>query len=90
MKTIIIFTLNGCSHCKSLKKRLDDIQINYVEIEITNNKDIWDKVVAQTGHNTLPTVFIKSENSDDGPVYVPGKDYTSEDHIVEIIKKYLD
>lgn len=89
MKTIIIFTLSGCSHCLSLKKRLDEIDIAYFEIEITQNKEIWDKVVEQTGHNVLPTVFIKTENSDDGPVYVPGRDYMSEDHIVEIIKSHF-
>lgn len=90
MKTIIIFTLNGCTHCKSLKKRLDEVSINYFEIEITKNQEIWNKVVEQTGHNVLPTVFIKSENSDDGPVYVPGRDYMSEDEIVEIIKSHFN
>lgn len=89
MNTIVIFTLNGCSHCKSLKKRLEQLEINFVEIEITQNKEIWDQVVQQTGHNVLPTVFIKSENGDDGPVYVPGRDYTSEDHIIKIIQKHI-
>jgi glutaredoxin len=87
--TIIIFTLNGCGHCKNLKNRLFDLSIPFNEIEISNNQKIWDQVVEQTGHNVLPTVFIKKEGKEDGPVYVPGRDYESEDEIVEIIKTYV-
>jgi hypothetical protein len=43
-------------------------------------------VVEQTGHNVLPTIFIKKENSEEGPVYIPGRDYQIEDEIVEILK----
>jgi glutaredoxin len=89
MNTIVVFTLNGCTHCSKLKKRLDDLSIKFLEIEIGQNKEIWENVVQQTGKNVLPTVFIKKENSDDGPVYVPGRDYQSEDEIVEIIKSYI-
>ena len=86
---IVIFTLDGCSHCDSLKKRLKGLSIPYMDIEITDNEEIWNQVVTQTGHNLIPTVFIQKEDSDDGPVYVPGRDYQSEDEIVEKIKEYL-
>ena len=29
-----IFTLNGCNHCMSLMKRLDELEIPYNELEI--------------------------------------------------------
>jgi hypothetical protein len=61
-----------------------------MDIEITDNEEIWNQVVTQTGHNLIPTVFIQKEDSDDGPVYVPGRDYQSEDEIVEKIKEYLE
>jgi len=35
---IVIFTLNGCGHCHSLKTRLDDINIPYLDVEITQNE----------------------------------------------------
>lgn len=89
MNTIIIFTLNGCGHCKILKKKLDKLSILYTDIEVTENETIWKQVVEQTGHDVLPTVFIKKENGDDGPVYVPGRDYQNEDEIIEIIKTYI-
>jgi len=55
---IIVFTLDGCGHCVELKKELNNENIPFTELEIGNNKDIWDIVVKQTGHNSLPTVFI--------------------------------
>lgn len=87
--TIILFTLNGCNHCVSLKNRLNLSNIPYQDIEITQNKKIWDQVVNQTGHNVLPTIFIKKPDDDNGPVFVPGRDYQNEDEIFEIIKTYL-
>jgi glutaredoxin len=89
MNTIVIFTLNGCGHCQSLKKRLNDISIPYTEIEIGVNEEIWKQVVKQTGEDVIPTIFIKKENDENGPVYVPGRDFQSEDEIVEIIKTYM-
>ena len=89
MNSIIVFTLNGCGHCKLLKKRLGNLSIPYVEIEVSENETIWKQVVEQTGHDVLPTVFIKKNNDDDGFVYVPGRDYQNEDEIIEIIKTYI-
>jgi glutaredoxin len=87
--SIILFTLDNCIHCKSLKKRLKSESISYSEIEITNNEKIWNEVVNQTGHNSLPTVYIKKENSDTGPVYVAGVDFMSDNEAINIIKKHI-
>lgn len=84
--SIVIFTLNGCFHCKNLKNRLNELNIPFIDVEIGQNQKLWDQVVEQTGHNVLPTVFIKKENTEEGPVYVPGRDYETEDEIVEILK----
>lgn len=87
--TVIVFSLNGCGHCKMLKDELTSQSIPYTEIEISSNKEIWDQVVNQTGHNILPTVFIKKPDTDDGPVFVPQRDFKNQDEIVEIIKTYI-
>lgn len=87
--TVIVFSLDGCGHCKMLKDELNSQSIPYTEIEISSNKEIWDQVVNQTGHNILPTVFIKKPDTDDGPVFVPQRDFKNQDEIVEIIKTYI-
>jgi glutaredoxin len=86
---IIVFTLNGCSHCKILKTKFKESSIPFTEIEITANQKIWDKVVEQTGHNVLPTVFIKIEGTDEGPIFIPGKDFQNPDDLIPKIQKHL-
>lgn len=83
---IIVFTLNGCSHCDELKDKLTELSIFFHDIEITSNKKIWDKVVSQTGHNLLPTVFIPDDMEGNGHIYVPGRDFQDKEEIIEIIK----
>ena len=86
---VIVFTLNGCVHCVNLKEKLDEVSIPFTEIEITNNQKLWDTVVEQTGHNVLPTLFIKKNNTDVGPVFIPGKDFENVDDIIPKIKNHL-
>lgn len=87
--SVILFTLENCIHCKSLKKKLKSESIEYSEIEISNNQKIWDEVVNQTGHNSLPTIFIRKNNTDTGPVYVAGVDFMSDDEGLNIIKSHV-
>jgi glutaredoxin len=86
---IIVFTLENCKYCVNLKKILNKYKINFSEIEVNQNRDIWNKVVSQTGHNSLPTVYISEENSEEGIVFVPDIDFKSTKELVEKIKKYI-
>ena len=64
---IIVFTLNRCVHCNELKKQLIKENIDFTELEIDENKKIWNSVVEQTGHNSLPTVFVGLNGEDEEP-----------------------
>jgi len=85
-KKLIIFTLFGCPYCVNLKNQLKDLSIDFVDIDIEVNPEIWDKVVKQTKQEVLPTIFIQEPNTSEGNVYIPGYNYDEEDEIVEIIK----
>jgi glutaredoxin len=85
---IFIFSLNSCSYCKVLKEKLNEESILFTELEINSNREIWNQVVKQTGLNILPTVFIKKGDMDDGPVFIPTRDFNSVDEIVEKLKIY--
>ena len=60
--------MDGCIHCKSLKQRLYSDEIDYVDVDIDLNQNLWDQVVNQTGHNVVPCVFIQKNNQEDGLV----------------------
>ena len=66
-----------------------ELDINYFEIVVDNNEEIWNQVINQTGHNALPTVFISINGTDEGPVFVPERDFNSKEECIEIIKKYV-
>lgn len=87
---LLLFTLNGCGHCKELKERLNDESIPFTEIEVTQNQKLWNQVVEQTKNEYLPTFFIKTEGTDTGPVFCPDKDFKDNDEAIGIIKKYID
>jgi glutaredoxin len=89
MNEIIVFTLNGCSHCVDLKKELKNLNITFTEIEVEANKEIWNSVVKQTGHNSLPSVYISIAGGDEGPIFVPERDYKDRDDLIEKIKMYI-
>jgi glutaredoxin len=86
---IIVFTLNGCGHCVELKNMLDKQTIPFTEIEISQNQQIWDQVVSQTGHNSLPTVFVSMDGGEDGPVFIPERDFKDKNELIEKIKLYI-
>ena len=86
---IFIFSLLGCGHCRTLKEKLNELGIPFTDLEINSNREIWDQVVKQTGLNVLPTVFIKKGETDDGPVFVPSRDFKNQEELLEKIKIYL-
>ena len=84
--TVVLFTLNTCEYCNSLKERLYNLSIPFNELDVEKCEDIWNKIVEETESDSVPVILIYDEN-DNGEIYVPGKDYETEDEIVEIIKK---
>jgi glutaredoxin len=89
MNQILIFTLNGCGYCVNLKNYFKENSIPFTEVEINSNREIWTQVIEQTGKNLLPTVFIKKESSDNGPVFVPSRDFNTPEELHEKLKIYL-
>jgi len=86
LKKILIFTLNSCIHCQELKEKLTELLIPFDDVEITLNRSLWDYIISQTGSDLLPTVFIKDGEDDSGLIYVPGRNFQSNDEIIEIIR----
>lgn len=89
MNRIAVFTLNSCRLCAELKNRLNELSISFHDIEITRNRELWDTILSQTGHDSLPTVFIQTDDEGNGLVYTPGRDFQDLDEIIEIIKKNI-
>jgi glutaredoxin len=85
---IIIFTLNGCEYCLSLKQRLNELSIPFNEIDVDNSNEIWEQVVDEIGDDYVPVTLVYDDN-EDGVFIVPDRDYKTEDELIKIIQSYL-
>ena len=60
---LVIFTLEDCIHCISLKMRLNELSITFNEINVDKHPELWNKIVDETGNESLPLIFISEENA---------------------------
>jgi glutaredoxin len=87
--TVNIFTLNGCSHCKTLKEELNKEGIPYTEFEINKYRDAYKAIMEVTKEDALPTVYLQNPETESGPVFVAGRDFKSKEEAIEKIRKYI-
>ncbi|WP_354624598.1 glutaredoxin 3 [Psychromonas sp. MME2] len=62
MATVIIYTTAWCPYCIKAKKLLDDKQIEYTEINVSES-DARAKMVALTGGRTVPQLLINGQST---------------------------
>jgi glutaredoxin len=87
--TINIFTLNGCSHCVTLKEALKDNNIPYEEFEVTKHRDLYKEIKDKTKVDALPTVYLQNPETLSGPILVAGRDFNTKEEAIARIKKYI-
>ena len=101
MNKIEIYTNKSCPYCKSVKEELTKAEIEFENKDTAEHKDDWQEIVNLTGMPNVPTVTHKSKDyvhmdheENNRPViktfeiesiYVPGRDYNSPDHLVNIL-----
>lgn len=86
---VCVFTLKGCSHCESLKKKLFDNKIQYEEYDVDEHFFLWGQITEQTKMDTLPTVFFKNEGKRKGILLMPGLNVDDEDHFIKEILRNI-
>lgn len=84
-----IFTLNGCSHCVTLKEALKDNNIPYNEFEVNVHRDLYREIKEKTKVDALPTVYLQDSETGAGPIFVAGRDFMSKEEAIQRIKKYI-
>jgi glutaredoxin len=87
--TVNIFTLDGCSHCKTLKEELNKQGIQYTEYEINKFRDLYKAIMEVTKEDALPTVYLQNPETESGPVFVAGRDFNSKEEAITKIRKYI-
>ena len=86
---VVLFSLQGCTHCDELKKTLTEENIGFDDIDIENSPNIseaWKNIIKVTGNNIVPTLIVKDEIGEEGEIYSPNIDFNSVDEIIKIVK----
>ncbi|MDH8677459.1 glutaredoxin 3 [Fusibacter bizertensis] len=60
-KKIVLYTTAYCPYCHRALKRLDDKKVTYQNIDVSNNREAFKKIMDQTGWDTVPQIFIDGE-----------------------------
>ena len=82
MNKIIIYTNETCPYCKQIKEELTKNNIEFENMLTNDNRDKWNDIVSLTGIPSVPTIFYSEE------YLVPGRDFRSAQHLVEVINNY--
>lgn len=84
-KKIIIYTSRKCFYCLELKRYLLDMNLDFFEKEIEEERYLeeFKKLYEVTQTDALPTLFVGEH------LLVPGKSFQKIKEIPEIIKKLI-
>ena len=61
MKKITVYTLPHCGHCKALKAFLSRKNIEFEDINVDENNEAAEEIIARTGQNEFPVIDIGGE-----------------------------
>ena len=61
MKKVTLYTTKLCPYCIRALRMLSKKEVPYKNIDVGNNKELYEKIKKQTGINTVPQIFIGEE-----------------------------
>jgi glutaredoxin 3 len=61
MAEVTIYTTSYCPYCVQAKRLLAHKGIHYAEIDVTEDVDLRQKMVDQSGRRTVPQIFIDGQ-----------------------------
>ncbi len=81
---VIVFSMKGCPWCIKLKDQLKENKISYIEKDIDDYKELYDKFVEKTGNDLLPSVIVGKK------ALVPEKSFKTIEECVSQITKLIN
>jgi glutaredoxin 3 len=58
MAEVTIFTTHFCPYCVRAKRLLDHKGVAYKEVDVGNDDELRERMVAESGRRTVPQIFI--------------------------------
>lgn len=61
----LIYTKDYCSFCDRAKEKLEELGIDYIEVDVTYDIEKQNEMIHHTGRQTVPQIFFHVGGSDD-------------------------
>ncbi|QKX01451.1 glutaredoxin [Wolbachia endosymbiont of Cruorifilaria tuberocauda] len=61
-RKVVIYVKQNCQFCKKAKELLDKKGVEYKEIDVLENLDLFDGIKSKYNVKTVPQIFINDEN----------------------------
>lgn len=90
-KLIVLYTMNGCPHCETMKQKLNENKISFVERDINVFEKEYDMFTEITENDYVPA-FMVIESFEETPktyFYAPERDFNELEDGIEILKEHL-
>jgi len=93
MKITVLYTMKGCPFCGMIKEELEKNEIIFVERDIHENEEEYDKFVEVTNNEFIPAFMLltinENEEATDVTLIAPDRDFQDIYEGVEMVKNYL-
>lgn len=60
-KEITLYTMEHCPACKELKNKLEHLNINYTNVEMDGNEEMWKWLKENGGKDYVPQVNVEGK-----------------------------
>lgn len=61
MAKIVMYSKDPCPYCVNAKRFFNSRNLEFKEIDLTNNQEAMDKIKAETGWRTFPIILINDQ-----------------------------
>ena len=65
-EAIVLYTHPDCSYSDALKEELTDLALDFEEINLALNPELWEKVEELTGGERITPVMVTGDNVEVG------------------------
>ena len=80
---VIMYTMKGCPHCDRLKKILNENKISFIEKDVGDHEEEYDKFSEAVKSEFLPAVLIGKK------AFIPDKSFKTIPQAGTLIESYL-
>ena len=92
MKTVILYSMEGCPHCSSLKKMLKEENLDYHERNVHEHEKVYQQFVDATKNEYLPAltlVEIKEGKKPEIQLLAPDLSFKDLNEATQKVKEFL-